>query len=242
MSFLKKWRPFGERTCPRETLKSQRWAMPQLGGVFGRSFESNRTKHTHVLLNVDGFFWNLTLLKWPFYIHSICLFPAYPWIIHTEIQDLPTYISYMLRLLKKTIQLKETKMTELGGMQSPNNRPSTNNYFSRRSFPCWHHQKEQFKTYQTLLFKNWHSWIWKNLVVNRKFEKKTQKKQNGSLAPPTSNKNSGLVTPILHLFAGCPNDPSVSGLSTLRRDPRSWLVGRLATLDHQCIRHRFKMF
>lgn len=46
--------------------------------------------------------------------------------------------------------------------------------------------------------------------------------------------------PILHLFAGCPNDPSVSGLSTLRRDLcRSWLVGRLATLDHQCIRHRF---
>lgn len=73
-------------------------------------------------------------------------------------------------------------MTELGGMQSPNNRPSTNNYFSRRSFPCWHHQKEQFKTYQTLLFKNWHSWIWKNLVVNRKFEKKTKKTEWESCA------------------------------------------------------------
>lgn len=96
------------------------------------------------------------------------------------------------------------------------------------------HNLENIKlSVQKLAFLNY-----RNLVVNLKFEKK----QNRSLAPPTSNNNSGLVTPILHLFAGCPNDPSVSGLSTLRRDPRSWLVGRLATLDHQCIRHRFKMF
>ncbi len=75
-----------------------------------------------------------------------------------------------------------------------------------------------------------------NLMANSKFKKNNRM---GVLRPQHQTKiRSGHHPSSISLFSECPNDPSVSNFSTLRRDPRSWLVGRLATLDHECVRHQ----